>query len=362
MTSPEHAGDPAAAAPDPPPPIAPKREHASVVHGVTLDDPWFWLREREDPETLAYLEAENAYTKAQTNRTEPLRERLYEEIKARIQETDLSVPARKGPWLYYSRTEEGKSYAIHCRRRADEDDSPEEILLDENEAAEGHSFFEVGGFAVSPDHRLLAYSIDTEGGEKFTLRVKDLTNGEHLPDEIRETAPTIEWANDNRTIFYGTLDEAMRPDKLYRHSVGSEPGAKDELVFHEKDESFFLGLTKTRSERFLLLELVATASSEIRVLDADDPDGSFRCLVARQPDVETVVDHHGDRFLVLTNDSAKNFRLLEAPLDAPSRGGGLHGLQATDHILVRTSTSRTSTPSVTTSCSRTERTASPACA
>ena len=213
------------------PPVAKQSPHQRTVHGRTSEDPWSWLRDREDPDTLAYLEAENAFTRAQMAHTEALQTQLFEEIRSRIQETDLSVPVRKGPWWYYSRTEEGRQYAISCRRpavgrdRAYDETAPEQVILDQNVEAEGHEFFSLGVFDVSLDHRLLAYAVDTTGGERYHLRFRDLERGVDLPDEVPDVYYGSAWAADSRHLFYVRPDDAMRPHQLWRHRLGT-PGSR----------------------------------------------------------------------------------------------------------------------------------------
>ena len=296
------------------------------AHGDVRVDDWFWLRDKDDPAVIAHLEAENAYTAAVTAGTDAFREALYAEMVARIQETDLSVPARKGPWLYYSRSVEGSSYGIHCRRPADGPEDVEQVLLDENELAEGHEYFALGNFAISPDHRWLVYSTDTTGGERYTMRFRDLTSGTESAESIDDTSYGSAWANDNVTVFYVRVDDAMRPFQLWRHRVGSDP-TTDALVVEEPDDHFYLGVGRTRDDRFVLCGLDSKVTSEVRVLDADDPDGTFAVLEPRRQGVEYSVDHdRGDpatgrapRFLIVTNDGAEDFRLMEAPEDAPGR-------------------------------------------
>ena len=258
------------------PPVAKRVPHQRQVHGEVSDDPYAWLRNREDPDTLAYLEAENAWTTAQTAANESLREQLFQEIRSRIQETDLSVPVRKGPWWYYSRTEEGKQYSISCRRaaagpeRSYDESAPEQVLLDQNVEAEGHDFFSVGVFDVSPDHRLLAYGTDTTGGERFHLRFRDLETGLDLPDEIADVYYGSAWSRDSRHLFYVRPDDAMRPYQLWRHELGRPP-VDDVVVHQEDDERFFLGIDLTKDERYLVLHLGSKVTDECWVLDADRP-------------------------------------------------------------------------------------------
>ncbi|HEX2219620.1 MAG TPA: S9 family peptidase [Gemmatimonadales bacterium] len=305
----------AAVAPEVPVARAIPRVHH--VHGESRIDEYYWLRNREDPEVLAHLEAENRYTEQVMRHTEGLQELLYQELRGRIKESDLSVPSREDGWLYYSRTEAGAQYPIFCRRR-DEDGAPEEVLLDLNLLAAGHDYFRMGAFEVSPDHRLLAYSADTTGAESFTLFIKDLTTGGLLAETIEGTSPTAAWANDSRTLFYVVLDQIRRPSRLFRHRVGSNP-VEDVLVHHEPDEAFFLDVHRTRSRRYLILELASHSTSEARYLSADDPAGELRVVEPRRHGVEYAVTHHGERFYIVTNDGAPNFRLVSAPVSAPGR-------------------------------------------
>jgi oligopeptidase B len=285
------------------------------LHGDERVDDWYWLRDRDDPETIAYLEAENAYTEAMTAHTFELQERLYEEIRSRIQETDESAPVPHGGYWYLHRTEEGRQYAIHCRRDG-APDGPEQVLLDENELARGHDYFRLGVLAVSPDHAKLAYSTDFTGAERYTLRTRDLHSGRDLPDEIPNTYYSLAWASDSRTLFYTRPDEAMRPFQVWRHVLGSDP-SEDVCVYEEPDDRFFASVHRTRSGAFLVLRLDSMITSEAWVLDADDPEGAFRIVAPRRQGIEYSVDHRGDRFLVVTNDEAPNFRLMEAPVESP---------------------------------------------
>jgi oligopeptidase B len=285
-----------------------------TLHGDTRVDNYFWLRDRTDPGVIPYLEAENRYTEEVMEPTKSLREGLYHEILGRIQETDMSVPVKRDDYFYYSRTEEGKAYSIQCRKRGGLD-APEEILLDSNVLAEGQKYFRLGNFAVSPDHRLLAYSTDLEGDESYTIRVKELATGELLPDRIENTYYSLEWANDNRTFFYTVLDAAKRPHRAFRHELGA---ASDTLVYQEDDGRFNLGLGKTRSRRFIFIELASSITSELHYLEADDPGGAFRVLQPRRQGVEYDASHHGEYFYIRTNDQAKNFRLIRCPIGSPS--------------------------------------------
>ena len=301
----------------PEPPVAARLPRTEELHGERRVDEYFWLRNREDPEVIAYLEAENRYTEAVMRPTEPLQERLFAEMRGRIKETDLSVPERLDGWLYYSRTEEGAQYPIYCRRPVD-NEVAEQILLDLNPLAEGHAYFRLGALEVSPDHRLVAYAADTSGAESFTVYVKDLDTGALLPETLTNTSPSLAWANDSRTLFYVVLDEARRPCRLLRHVLGANP-AEDALVHFEPDESFFLDVQHTRSREYLILELASHATSEVWFASADRPADPFQVIEPRRQGIEYTVDHHGGRFYITTNDDAPNFRLVSAPVASPSR-------------------------------------------
>lgn len=299
------------------PPIAEKHPHSLTIHGDERIDPYYWMRDRSDPQVIAYLEAENAYTQAVMQHTEGLQKILYDEMLGRIKETDLSVPYRKGDFYYYTRTEEGKAYPIYCRKQGSLD-ADEDVLLDQNVLAEGHEFFSLGVVQVSPDHQILAYSVDTAGSELYTLYFLDLKTRERYPEAIAETYYSLEWANDSRTVFYTQVDSTNRPYKLFRHVVGT-PATDDVLVYHEADDSYFLGVGKTRSDAYLLMSLESKITSEIRYLKADDPQGEFQVIQARSHGMEYGVDHHGDYFYIVTNDDAVNFKLVKTPVTAPAK-------------------------------------------
>jgi oligopeptidase B len=300
------------------PPTAKRVPVERHVHGETVVDEYAWLRDRGDPEVTGHLEAENAHTQAVLAPTSDLRRTIFDEIKARTKETDLTVPARKGQWWYYGRTVEGQQYAIRCRRSEEQDASTEQVLVDFNEVAGGSPYLDVGDFEVSPDHRIVAYSVDFDGDELFTMRFKDLESGEHLADEIPGTYYGAAWSADSGTFFYVTPDEARRPHRLWRHRLGADIST-DELVYEEEDQRFFLGVHLTRSERFVVLGLSSMVTTEMRVLPADEPAGGFRVVEPRREGVEYYVDHQGDRFVIVTNDEALDFRLVEAPVTSPGR-------------------------------------------
>jgi len=314
------------------PPVARIVPHSTTVHGDTLIDNYFWLRDRKDPDTIPYLEAENAYTKEKLQHTEELQAALYAEMLGRIQQTDLSVPVKRDEYFYYTRTEEGKQYAIHCRKKGV---GPEEILLDCNQLAEGHKYFRLGAFIASPNHCLLAYSVDFEGDEKYTVRVKNLDSGESLPDEIPNTSYTVEWAADNATFFYTTLDEALRPDKVFRHTLGVK---EDPLIYHEPDERFTLDLGSTRSRAYIFININSSLTSEVRFLRRDQPTGEFRMLLPRVFETEYDATHHGDSFFIRTNDGAKGFRVIEAPVADPAKANWKDVIPGRDGITIESVT------------------------
>lgn len=300
----------------PNPPRAQKIPKSSTLHGDARVDDYFWLRDRNSPEVTSYLEAENDYTQEMMKDTEELQQTLYEEMVARTKEDDASVPARKADYFYYTRREKGQNYAIHCRKQGSLD-AEEEIILDENELAQEHDYFRVGIFSVSPDHNTLAYSVDTNGGESYALRFKDLSDGRDLAEIIEDTYYSFSWGNDNRTVFYTRIDAAHRPDRLFRHELGTDP-SDDVLVFQEKDDAFFMWVHRTRSGRYILMGLESNVTSEFRYLDADNPSGEFRMVEPRKQDVEYDVEHQGDRFYIRTNQDAVNFKLMSAPVTDPS--------------------------------------------
>jgi oligopeptidase B len=316
------------------PPQAKKVPQVRTFHGDTVVDEYEWLRDKESPDTIAYLEAENAYTEAATAHLSDLREALFEEIRTRTKETDMSVPSRIGSYWYYSRSVEGKQYGISCRCPVGSPDDwappvldidseipGEEILLDLNELAEGHDFFALGASSVSPDGNLLAFSVDTVGHERFLLQVKDLRTGELLPDQVPDTAYGATWALEGDHLFYTTVDDAWRPDRIWRHALGTDP-AEDVVVFHEPDERFWTSVGRTRSDRFLVIGVGSKTTTEYRVLEAADPTGEFRVVAPRRQGVEYGIEHAviagEDCFLVLHNDGAENFTLAKAPVDATS--------------------------------------------
>lgn len=290
-----------------------KGPRAHSLHGVEWVDDYDWLREKDNPEVIAYLEQENAHTEAAMAATKDLQQKLYDEILSRIEQTDLSVPVKEGPYFYYTRTEEGKQYPIFCRKLGSME-AAEEIYLDANVLAEGYDYFTLGVLETSPDHSLLAYSTDTVGDEDYIIRVKDLISGELHGDVIERTYDSLAWATNNRTFYYTVLDAARRPYRILRHQLG-RPAGEDVLVFEELDERFRLDIYKTRSDRFLMLEVASSTTTEIHLADASLAEGEFRVFRPRQQDIEYSLTHQGDWLYLLINDRGRNFRLVRTPVD-----------------------------------------------
>ncbi|MBK5287016.1 MAG: S9 family peptidase [Acidimicrobiia bacterium] len=304
-------------------PHALRRMVELIRHGDVRRDPWYWLNDRNDPEVIAYLDAENEYTETVLAPTVSLQEQIFNEIRERIQETDVSPPARKGDWDYFTRTFEGSQYAWHGRRPTGAPaGTDEQVILDENELGADLEYFSLGGFAVSPNQRLLAYSFDDDGGERHRLRFRDIETGADLADEIPETYYGISWADDNETIFYVLPDEAMRPFEVWRHTLGT---AEDVRVFHEPDERCFLSVGRTRSGGVIVIGSDSKLTSEVHLIDPTDPTRPPRIVEPRTEDVEYSVDHHRDAegndslFIVTNVDGAKNFKVMRAPLATPGR-------------------------------------------
>ena len=311
----------------PAPPIARKEHKETHLHGVTLTDDYAWLRDKQNPEVTAYLDAENAYADAVMAPLGGLREELYQEMLSHMKQTDISVPYRDGAWWYYTRTEEGSQYAIHCRKRAPEQSSPEQVILDGNELAKGHAFFSIGDTDISDDGRWLAYTTDTTGFRQYTLRIKDLETGETLPGEV-ERVGSVVWAADNRTLFYTVEDEQQkRQFQLWRHTLGSQH-SYDELAYQDDDERFNVGVGRTRDGKYLVVESASHTTTESRVLAADQPNGSFALISERHDQHEYSIDHRNGLWFIRTNDCGRNFRLVTAPVATPGR---THWTELTPH-------------------------------
>ena len=300
------------------PPVAAVKPQPLEAHGHVRIDEYYWLRERDNPEVIRYLEAENAYTKAVMAHTDALQERLFEEMKGRVRQDDQSVPYRQGGYFYYTRFEEGKDYPIYARKRGSLG-APEEIMLDGNALAQGKPFFQVMGWQISSGEDLLAFALDTMGRRIATLRVKNLRTGELLPDVIPSVTGNIAWAEDNRTLFYTKQDSVtLRRYRVYRHVLGTD-AARDQLVFEETDDTYSVFVYKTKSRRYVIIGSEQTLASEYRFVPADRPAQPFRVVLPRQRGREYEVDHYGNYFYIRTNDNAKNFRLMRTPVARPGR-------------------------------------------
>ena len=338
------------------PPVARKEHEETTLHGVTLADDYAWLRDKENPEVTAYLEAENAYAEAVMAPLAGLREELYQEMLSHIKQTDISVPYRDGAWWYYTRTEEGLQYGIHCRKRGTpagpNADAAEEVLLDGNELAKGRAFFAIGATDITDDGRWLAYTTDTKGFRQYTLHIKDLETGETLPGPVFpspvERVGSVVWAADNRgpqrqvfvagvtsrTLFYTVEDEQQkRQFQLWRHELGT-PHAADVLVIQEDDERFNLGVGRTRDGKFIVLESTSHITSEVRVLRADEPAGAFKLIAPREDEHEYSVDHRNGLWFIRTNDRGRNFRLVTAPVATPGRKNWTELIPHRDAVLL----------------------------
>ncbi len=299
----------------PNPPSAKRIPHQLECHGHVRIDEYYWLKDRDNPEVLAYLRAENEYAAALRSHTRDLEQKLFEEIKGRIQQTDLSVPFKLGDYWYYTRYEEGKEYALYCRKKGSLT-SPEEIMLDGNVLARGHDYFSLGNWKISSGQDILAFAIDTQGRRIYSIGFKSLITGEMVGEFIPSVTGNMEWGNDNRTLLYARQDpETLRSFRIFRHALGEDP-RQDALVYEETDETFSVYVGKTKSKRYLVLGSHQTITSECWYLNADTPEGEFQLFQGRERGHEYDVDHLGEHFWIRTNDQAKNFRLMKAPLNS----------------------------------------------
>ena len=304
-----------------PPPRAPQRPHRLEKHGdVRLDD-YYWLRNRDDPAVRAYLDAENAWLRESLAHTVAREEQLFEEIKGRIRQTDMSVPYREGAYLYHRRYEEGREYPIHCRRALAGGGAPagEEVVLDGNAVAAGHVFCDVGSRRVSPDGRRLAYAVDTVGRRRYTVRFRDLTTGQDFQDVVPDVTANVAWAAGNDAVFYARQDpETLRPYQILRHRLGGDP-RDDRIVYEESDPEFSCAVWRSRSQRYILIGSFQTLTTEIHCLDATDPEARLVTFLPRERGHEYEIDHYRGRFYIRTNAGARNFRLMEMDEDRPER-------------------------------------------
>lgn len=300
------------------PPVAEKIAKELSVHGDTRIDNYFWLRERENPKVIEFLEAENEYTEAVLAHTENFQKKLYDEIIGRIKQTDESVPYKLRGYYYYTRYEEGKEYPIYCRKKGSMD-GEEEIMLNVNDMAEGHEFIQVVGLDVSHDNNLLAFGVDTVSRRRYTIQFKNLGTGGILSDRIPDTGGGVAWASDNETVFYALKDTVtLRSYKIMKHKLGAD-SADDRMVFHEADDTFSTYVFTTKSDRFIMIASFQTLASEYRFVDANTPDADFKMIQPRERGLEYSVDHYGEKFYIRTNHNAKNFKLVETPIDNPRK-------------------------------------------
>jgi len=304
-------------------PTAPKHPKEITQHGQTRIDNYFWLRYKEDPEVLKYLHAEQDYLEEMTGHTKPLQETLFQEMKGRIKEDDSSAPEKDGDYFYYTRYEPGKQYPFYCRKKGSLD-AAEEVLLDQNALVGETNFCRIGSFAVSPDATKLAYSVDADGSEVCTIYIKDLQTGNLLPERISNTFGDVYehtgvvWANDGTSLLYVTRDKILRPYRIYRHILGTG-SEQDQLLYEEKDETYSLWLTQSRSKAYVLVFLRSTTTHEWLFLLNDGTSAEFKVFQPRTKGLEYQVEHAGDRFYVIANENAQNFKLMQTPLDKTTK-------------------------------------------
>ncbi len=316
----------------PVPPDAAKIPVKTEIHDDVLIDNYAWLRDKENPQVINYLEKENKYTQLIMKDTKKLQKKLFKEFVERIDQTDLTVPVKKEDYYYYSKTEEGKQYRIFCRKKGSLE-AEEEILLDVNKIAKKYDYVGIGTYSVSPNHNILAYSLDTTGAEEYTVFFKDLVSGEYLPDKLGNSDGDALWGNDNKTVFYTVHNDIGLPYKVFRHVLGTEPSG-DELVFHEKDKTYYLYTSKTRSGKYIMLFSGSGTTNEVRIIDADNPLSMPVVIHPRQKGLEYYVAHHSDRFYILYNENAENFKLAYAPVENPSKANWVDIIDHRDNVLL----------------------------
>ena len=306
------------------------------AHGDIRIDNYYWLNERENPEVIAYLEEENLYQETMMKDTEPLQQQLYDEIVGRIKQDDVSYPVKRNGYYYYTRYEEGKEYPVYCRRK-DNMENPEQILLDVNEMAVGYHYYDIGAYSVSPDNKMLAYSVDTVSRRQYDIWFKGI-EGERVKgiegEVIKNTTGNMVWANDNETVFYSVKDESLRSCKIMRHKLNTSPD-DDVLVYYEEDTAFNCFVGKSKSKRYIMIVSESTLSSEVRFLDADNPDGEFKIFQERQDDMLYGIGHYEDHFYILTNaDGAKNFKVMKTPVDKTEKENWVELIAHRDDVLI----------------------------
>ena len=313
-------------------PVAKKVAKELTIHGDTRIDNYFWLNQREDKEVIDYLTAENAYTDEVMKPLKGFRESLFEEMKGRIKETDMSVPYKKGGWFYYVRYEEGKEYPIYCRKEGNLE-ADEDVIMDVNPMAEPHEYYQVSGLSLSPNKKVLAYGEDTVSRRIYTIKFKDMETGESLPFSIENTTGGSVWAADNKTLFFTKKDETLRAFQIWKYELGTDVNSA-ELVYEESDETFNCFVYKSKSDKYIFIGSSSTLSSEYRFVSADNPNGEFKVIQEREADLEYGVGHIGDKFYVHTNWNAKNFRLMETKVDNPGKENWKEVIPARPGILL----------------------------
>jgi oligopeptidase B len=317
-----------------PPPVAIKKPQTFNLHGDSRTDDYFWFREKENSDVMSLLAQENSYTESYLSQHQLLMDQLFAEMKGRIVEDDADVPVKQDDWYYYSRIEAGQEYAIHCRKFKSLE-APEEIILDENALAVGKDYLSVNSVEPSPDHKWLAYSLDIDGSERHEIRFKNLATGEHSPETIKGTATSLEWAESaERIIFYTMLDQHDRPDRVFRHTLG-EHADKDVMIYKETDPQIYVSLSKSRSTDYLFLECHGKITSEVQFLPARSPLAPFKMIEPRRRGVEYSADHHDDKFLIVTNDTVLNFRLVEVPTANPGAANWKEIRRGSDTLLIQ---------------------------
>ncbi len=315
-------------------PPAPEKKPVELTnHGHTRIDNYYWLNERDNTEVIEYIEAENEYLEKMMAHTEPLQDRLYNEMRGRQKEDDMSVPYKKDDYYYYTRYEEGSEYPIYCRRKGSMD-AKEEIVIDANKKAEGHSFFILTGVTMSPDHRSVAFAVDTVGRRMYTIYFKDLQTGNILDEKLSDVTSNLEWSNDNQTIYFTHQDpQTLRSYQIYRYEVGL-PAEQAELVYEEDDETFRSWVSKTKSDEYIIITSRSTVSTEQHVLPSNDPHGAFRVIQPRQRDLEYCIDHADELFYIRTNLDAPNYKLMITPVDRTRKENWTEFIPHNDDILL----------------------------
>lgn len=295
-------------------PVAKKVESSQEMHGTQIIDNYRWMQDKTNPEVIAHLELENAYADSVMINTVAFQETLFNEMKSRLKEEDETVPVQRGEYFYYSKLEPGKQYRLYFRKKGSLEAQPE-LLLDANQLAEGKSYLSIGAFSVSPDQKLLAYSVDNDGSENFTLFIKNLETGEVMPQSIPDISYSFAWANDNKTVFFTKRDKALRPFKVFKYTVGSAANSITE-IYHEKDDRFFVGVSRSSNDKYIFIGLGSQVTSEYWTLPADQPNGKFQLFAPRIQGVEYNIQAHEGRFIIHTNQNAVNFKLMETPENA----------------------------------------------